>query len=108
VKAIITANAFPNCVVTPELLGHVLNVKYVCTSRIGGTPSVGTVTTHLDRIQSVTLYQSGESYRVIVRQSGQPASVGIDSASLDDMQRYVDAITALSKSPSLTASAPKI
>lgn len=96
-KAIITANAFPHCVVTPELLGPVLNVKYVCTSGLNGRPSVGTVTTHLDRIQKVTLYQSGESYRVIVYQTGDPASVGIDSKSLDDMQRYVDAITALAK-----------
>jgi hypothetical protein len=97
VKAIITANAFPNCVVTPEILGQVLSVKYVCTPALGGRPSVGTVTTHLDRIQKITLYQSGESYRVIVYQSGEPASVGIDSKSLEDMQRYVDAITALAK-----------
>jgi hypothetical protein len=97
VKAIIAANTFPNCVVTPQLVGPVLSVKYVCMSRMGGSPAIGTAITHLDRIQSITLYQSGESYRVIVRQSVEPTSVGIDSKNLDEMQRYVDAITALAK-----------
>lgn len=91
VKALILANTVQGCVSEPSVTDTMLTVKYVCTG--GG---VGNVVARLDRVQTITIDNSGEWYRVLVHHRGGIDDFGWQSKSLEDIQRLADALTALS------------
>ncbi|MBX7097286.1 MAG: hypothetical protein K1X89_06225 [Myxococcaceae bacterium] len=89
VLTLIKANVRPGCIAEPAFEGTLLNVKFVCSL------GVGSAVARLDKVESITLQQYEDWYRVLVHHT-----VGEDfswtSKSLEDMQRLADALTALS------------
>lgn len=93
VKNLILANTVQGCVTTPELKESMLVVKALCSN------GVGNQVIRFDRVKSVTLDQSGEWYRVMVKHGEGIADFWWSSKSLEDMQRMADSISALAKLP---------
>jgi hypothetical protein len=95
VKKLILANTVDGCVSEPDFNDNLLVVKFVCAA--SGRGGVGNAVARLDQIQTISLEQSGEWYRVLVHHRGGAQDFSWTSKSLDDMQRMVDAFTALAK-----------
>lgn len=91
-KSLIEANTTGGCVAKPEVQPPLLTVKFVCQQAIGN------MVVRLDHVESVTLQQSGEWYRVLVHHDNGAEDFAWTSKQLDDIQRLADALTALSKS----------
>ena len=91
-KSLIEANTTGGCVAKPEVQPPLLTVKFVCREAIGN------MVVRLDHVESVTLQQSGEWYRVLVHHDNGAEDFAWTSKQLDDIQRLADALTALSKS----------
>ncbi len=90
VLALIAANTSPGCVVDASFQKKVLLVKYVCHRAIGNT------TARLDEVKSVTLEKSGEWYVARVKHLNGAGDFIWSSKSRRDIERLVDALTALS------------
>ncbi len=92
-KALILANTVQGCIAEPEASATMFVVKFVCSGESGG---VGNSVVRFKDVQSITLDQQGEWYRVLVKHGGGANDFFWTSKSLDDMQRLADALTALS------------
>jgi hypothetical protein len=90
-KAMILANTVSGCLTTPDFSETILTVKYVCST------FVGNATVRLDRVEKISIEQSGEWYRVTVHHFGGSEDFKWTSKSLDDMRELADAISALAK-----------
>lgn len=104
VKAIILANTVQGCVADPDVGEKMLVVKFVCSNGKGG---VGNSVVRFDNVGSITLQQSGEWYRVLVRHKNGADDFSWGSKNLDDMQRMADAFTALKAANDAPADAAK-
>ena len=93
-NTLILANTVQGCVSEVEFSERLMVVKFVCAS--GRSGGVGNGVVRLDSVERVSLAQSGEWYRVLVHHRG-AEDFAWTSKNLTDMQRMVDAITALSK-----------
>jgi hypothetical protein len=89
-RELILANVVQGCIAEPEATETMLIVKYACEG--GGA---GNAVIRFNDIKSITLDQSGDWYRVLVRHNS-AADFDWTSRSLDDMQHLADALTALS------------
>jgi hypothetical protein len=99
VRSIILANVVQGCIAEPEFTSAtMLSVKFVCSGGVGNSVA------RLDRVQGITLEESGGWYRVLVKHSAGAADFAWTSRSLQDMERLADAFTALSAggSPAVT------
>ena len=85
----IKLNTVSNCIAEPEFAGQVLSVRFVCS---GG---LGQAVARLDRVQSITVEQSGDWYRVLLKHSPGIEDFAWSSKSLEDVQRAADAFEAL-------------
>jgi len=91
VKSLIEANTTGGCVAEPEVTAKILTVKYICRGAIGN------MVVRLDHVESITLQQSGEWYRVLVHHNNGAEDFAWTSKQLEDIQHLADALTALSK-----------
>jgi len=89
VRAMINANVVQGCVVEIEDAARMLTVKYVCQDGIGNA------VLRFDQVDTITLQQSGEWYRVLVKHTS-AEDFSWTSKSRADMERLADAVTALS------------
>ena len=92
-RELILANTVGGCIAEPEFSETMLIVKFVCT---GDSSGVGNAVVRFNEVETITLQQSGEWYRVRVHHTGGAPDFDWTSNSLADMQRLADAFTALS------------
>ena len=89
VRAMINANVVQGCVVEIEDAARMMTVKYVCNDGIGNS------VLRFDQVDTVSLQQSGDWYRVLVKHTS-AEDFSWTSKSRADMERLADAVTALS------------
>jgi hypothetical protein len=89
-RQIILANVMQGCIAEIEIGPTMMTVKFVCSS------GVGNYVMRFDKVDTITLSESGGWYRVLVSHKDGIAPFRWTSRSLDDMKRLADALTALS------------
>ena len=101
VLTLIKANVRPGCIAEPAFEQTLLLVKFVCSDGIGNS------TARLDKVESISMQQYEEWYRVVVHHAaGSGDDFAWTSKSLDDMQRLADAFTALTQAGPAKPAAP--
>jgi hypothetical protein len=100
VRTIILANTVQGCTAEPELSEKMLIVKFACAAK--GNTGLGNSVVRFDKVDSITMQQSGEWYRVLLHHKPGVEDFTWGSKNREDIERLVDALTALSSTNTAT------